>query len=428
MNNPFLPFGFTAKEEIHPIVQNIKERIEYLNGAITKSGIPGHQFAAALALLMEKGRIPASHLQAVAQEDLVQIVKSLLPLVAQEPEPLEFPNVVPLVDCRFVTTSEWEQIRRFSIGGSDSGIIMGKSHYRSERELWLDKMGKYHTLKDPGRDYLFAYGHAVEDFVLEKLAGLLGAKRYPEHRMFRNKECPFLSVNMDGILVLPSGALTVAEAKTAIRWKMEDWNTALPEDYGCQLNHYMGNMNDPRLITADIGCVFGGLPSEWASHHVVKDQAACDAQMEAEIRWWNDYILAEKMPPLSGDPEMDKRAVFLNTDFKVKENKEIDLPFSDLDIIRSINQSKEERKKLRKEISTLKVEEDKIMAEISAMCPDGTTLCACAAENQLTYRIRKKERVREYVEFDQAQGAQVQRALAKQYMPEIIPYGLPKVK
>lgn len=428
MREPYLPFGFTQEEEKDPIVSEIKNRMEWLNSAIDRSGIPGHLFTAALDLYQttvgQKIWVP----DRILTQDLIHIAKSLLPLVAEEPERLEFPNVVDLVDCRFISTPEWERIRRFSIGGSDSGIIMGKSHYRSERELWLDKMGRYRTLKDRSRDYLFAYGHEVEDFVLEKLAALLGAKRVPEHRMFRNKEIPFLTVNMDGILQFPDLSLTVGEAKTAIRWKMEDWKTSIPEDYSCQLNHYMGNMADARLTTANIACVFGALPKDWASYKVQMDPIVCSNQIEAEIRWWHDYIIGNKMPPLSGDTDMDKRAIYLDTQLTIDRGKQVDLPAADLTLVQAILQSREDRKKLSKEANAIKAEEKKALATIAARCPEGTSVCTRAG--RLTYRIRRKERILETVDTSvlSALDMTTLQNIATRQAPDSFAYRIPKVK
>ena len=170
-------------------------------------------------------------------------------------------------------------------------------------------------------------------------------------------------------------------------------------------------MADGRLSTANIGCVFGALPKDWASYQVQKDPVVCSNQIEAEIRWWHDYIIGNKMPPLSGNTDMDKRAIYL-----------------DMPLVQALLQSREDRKKITKEANAIKMEEEKALATIAAKCPDGTSICTKAG--RLTYRIRKRERIRETVDTSvlSALDMTTLQNIATRQAPDSFAYRIPKVR
>ena len=187
-------------------------------------------------------------------------------------------------------------------------------------------------------------------------------------------------------------------------------------------------MADGRLSTANIGCVFGALPKDWASYQVRKDPVVCSNQIEAEIRWWHDYIIGSKMPPLSGDTDMDKRAIYLDTQLNIERGKEVYLPAADLPLVQALLQSREDRKKIMKEANAIKTEEERALATIAAKCPDGTSICTKAG--RLTYRIRKRERILETVDTSvlSALDMTTLQNIATQEAPDSFAYWIPKVK
>ena len=111
---PFCPdFRITALEQ----------RMEYLNEVHDRSGLPGHIFAAAMDLFQSKSSAPKEVFwdevkKSMSMDEVAEVAIALAPQVQNEPERLDFPNAVALFDCRFISTKEWEHLRRYSIGGS----------------------------------------------------------------------------------------------------------------------------------------------------------------------------------------------------------------------------------------------------------------------------------------------------------------------
>ena len=93
------------------------------------------------------------------------------------------PEVV--ADTSGLTEEEWLDYRRGGIGGSDVSIIFGVSNFRTNRDLYYDKVG----IK-PVRDYEDTtwlqkkMGHVLEDLVAEVFAKKTGLEVFEVKKMF----------------------------------------------------------------------------------------------------------------------------------------------------------------------------------------------------------------------------------------------------
>lgn len=199
----FLPFGFVYPDELKidgvhydlacpdPKIEAIRERMEWLNDVIEKCQTPAPVAAAALDLFQSlsscgKKDFWVKIMAAAAPADIAPVVDAIaVKNGVTAAAPLDFPNAIALVDCRFVDTKEWEHLRRYSIGGSDAATILGFCHYHSPRSIYYDKTGvRVNVLdsQDWQRQHILDYGHFVEDHVIDSFAGSVGAKRIEEHR------------------------------------------------------------------------------------------------------------------------------------------------------------------------------------------------------------------------------------------------------
>ncbi len=237
------------------------------------------------------------------------------------PSFVEWPNVTVLYDTAFVTTQDWELLRHFGVGGSDSSVLMGVSHYNSLEGLYLDKIGVPEIFKDPGKQTVFDRGHYMENTVLNNFCTMTGAERIPETRMFQNKRYPWITANLDGIFRMPDGSFAIGEAKTAtdvynvmVEWK----NGNIPAKYITQITQYMGTMDDPRLNNCWIIClpvqdtVIGG---EYVGSEITgkprmvkmeRDREFEEELFEMETDFWKNYIEQNVKPAPSLNAKLDK--------------------------------------------------------------------------------------------------------------------------
>lgn len=407
----YLPFGFQYPDGFayndanpDPAIVAIKHRIDFLNTvhdhAFMPDGspMPGHFFAAAMDLLQKKsskevGTFWDEAENGLSPEELGTIAQSILPLVSDALPLLDFPNAIALFDCRFISTKEWEHVRRYSIGGSEAGTVLGVSHFQSPRSLYYEKKKPVADDHDASTQQIFDYGHCVEDYTIEYVAKLVGAVRYPEYRMFAHKDYPFITCNPDGILLFPDGHFALFEAKTATRWKQDDWKSGIPEYYIPQPRQYLEVLNDPRFTGGYIGCCFGALPSDMKIHSYERDKAAGYAQLMQIVDYWNTYIVPGVLPDFCDDPELNLVAAYQYEQYGLS-GRSVMAPGCESDFEEYFRLDTK-RKAVRKDMNDAKKAEADLMDQIRPYVGDGLTLCR--KEGSVTYKIKVSEYATEAV-------------------------------
>lgn len=399
----YFPFG-VRHDPTHPkaeeAIVRLEKRMQWLNECHAESQLEGHIFAAALYDYAKK--IPVSNvelhhvptvwellMQLFSPQQIAELTRNLAPQFSDTMPRLEFPNAVALVDCRFVTTKEWEFLRRYSIGGSEVAAILGLSHYSSPRQLYYDKKGEIPDVLDIGKEFIFDFGHCVEDYVVEKACSLLGAIHYPEFRMFVHRLYPFISANPDAILMFPDGSLALFEAKTATRHKTDDWYDGIPDYYAPQPQQYLEVLDDPRLEKGYINVVFGGLPCDFKSHIYHRDRDMAAQQVRQICHFWHEYMEKDILPPLLGHAQRDLEAVYCSRFTPIKA-KHYPLPEYTVDDFGLYFDLQESRKIIDDKVKELKAQESDMLAQILLKCPiEEETVCVREDGTGVKYRLRR---------------------------------------
>lgn len=308
----------------------IRQRMEVLEAAkdlCVAALLPVESFAETAADVFKRMQAENGDFDALTPEELRDAVlfeSNLYGKTKPLPQPrMEWPNAETVVDCRFVSTHEWEAIRHLGIGGSDAAVIMGSSHYRTQTELYHDKVGNPNLKREDSNSSVFVRGHFLEDVVVNTFCALTGAKRIPEYRMFRSKEFPCVTANIDAIVEL-NNELFVFEAKTTKEQNFAAWvNNKVPPQYIPQMRQYPAVLNDERIKGTFIGAILthdyeaGDLYmgssydlSEFKRRFMPRDAEAEHDQLEAEADWWETYVENNSVPQYTGD--MEKEIQVLN--------------------------------------------------------------------------------------------------------------------
>lgn len=385
----YFPYGFTYPKGFQyseaapdPVIEKIRLRMEYLNKALSYSSVPDYIFAAALDLFQSHTQYAKDVfwdgiMDRLEPVKLAMIADAISDQVIDAPPRLEFPNAIALFDCRFISTKEWEHIRRYSIGGSEAATVLGLSHYQTRRSLYYEKKAPVPDDRDLGGQHILDYGHYVEDHIVQSIAATIGAVLYPEHRMFAHKDYPFITCNPDGILLFPDGHLALFEAKTAYRMKRDEWKAGIPDYYDPQPRQYLEVLNDPRLVGGYIGVCLGGDPMDRICHSYLRDPAQGAEQIQAVVEYWESYIMPGVLPPLSGDFKLDMEAVYKYDPMNRHDKPTIDtLPATEQDRFEEYFNIQAERKLLSKQISTAKKEEAELETQLRAAIPAEFTVCS----------------------------------------------------
>ena len=463
MSNYF-PFGFVyptgpnipySDATPDPAIETLKARIAYLNHCHDCSSLEGHIFAAALKVLQERSARDVETFWATMQAnfepaEVAEMARAIAHLVADEPPRLEFPNAIALVDCRFVSTLEWQHLRRYSLGGSEAAVVVGKvdengdqidgytqlSKFQTRRGLFYEKQATFVEVPNtPSKEYIFSYGHCVEPYVIQKAAAEVGAKQYPEYRMFAHRDYGFITCNPDGILIFPDGSLCLFEAKTATRHKKDDWANEIPGYYTPQPRQYLEVLDDPRIVGGYIGCCFGSGKYDWVLHRYERDWLLGKKQIEITAKFWTDYIAAGVLPPLSGKAELDMEVVYGYGNAPVIASSMAttvsdDLPADSELLWEEYRTLKEKKKDLEQDLNQAKREESNHKDIIVAQVGEGMTIIR--QPNELSYRVSLKMSPTESVDTTELaklnpQAVTICRAFAQALEEEKLDYGKPKV-
>lgn len=135
---------------------------------------------------------------------------------------------------------EWQEFRKTGIGGSDAAAILGLSPFKSNIEVWEEKVG-FREPEDISDKPQVAYGTEAED-MLVKLFEL----DYPQYLVKQNKRAVyrrgFMFASLDAeLLEYATKAQGFLETKTTeihSAAALQKWDGHIPEYYYAQVLHY----------------------------------------------------------------------------------------------------------------------------------------------------------------------------------------------
>ena len=210
------------------------------------------------------------------------------------------------------TNEEWLEAREKGIGASEAAAVIGRSPWLDNVELWRRKTGRTQA-PDISNNEAVAYGHAAEAPIRELFAldypgyevtygGSFDLVRHPEH--------PFILATLDGRLVdRDTGRRGVLEIKTTniVRsMQKEKWwgpdGPCVPMQYYTQIIHQLLVTGfDFAVLHAQLKYRYGDdIRSERRTYCIERSEVQEDLVylLEAEMDFWNNYVLADREPPL----------------------------------------------------------------------------------------------------------------------------------
>lgn len=295
-------------------VQAVSTRMEKLEEALTISGLDGATFSKYAKILFDC--LP-ERFDRMTSDELAEYVLTVYDGASIEPPRMEWPNAITVVDTAFVREKEWQAIRRLSIGGSEAAVIVGCSPYKTPYGLYMDKCWAMPDKEET--QAVFDRGHFWEPRVIQAFCDATGAKVIPETRMFRSKQYPECTANVDAFVRYPGNRIYVFEAKTTVAANYDAWdNGRIPPAYVPQMRQYPAVMNDDRILGTYIGCIFtvdyekmgryigsDANVGQFMSHFVDRNKLLEENQLASEAEFFKDHVLANEAPAFMGDPKLE---------------------------------------------------------------------------------------------------------------------------
>lgn len=197
--------------------------------------------------------------------------------------------------------SEWLQNRK-KIGGSDAAAVIGMNPYKSNIDLWKEKTGQVIPEDISDKPYV-KYGTEAEGYLRElfKLDYPEYRVEYQENNSFTNEDYPFAQASLDGWLYDQDGRLGILEIKTTniLRGQQkEKWKEQIPENYYCQVLHYMAVLEaDFAILKAQLKYDFkGSIYLQTRHYRIERDEVEEDIAylMEQEDAFWEKVEKKER--------------------------------------------------------------------------------------------------------------------------------------
>lgn len=140
------------------------------------------------------------------------------------------------------SAEEWRKARTSYIGGSDAACILGENPWKTNVDLWEEKLGLKAKDDLTGNPFV-EYGKKAEEHIRE-----LFALDHPElkvgyeaYNMWTNGDYPYAHASLDGWLEDQDGRKGILEIKTATisgAAQKAKWKDGIPQNYYIQLLHY----------------------------------------------------------------------------------------------------------------------------------------------------------------------------------------------
>ena len=216
-------------------------------------------------------------------------------------------------DSGKISLEEWEEDRRYGLGGSDIAALTGDSPFSNSWILFLDKtrMAKQDFSEDWFR---LQYGHATEALVAELFARKFGTIVINETGMFKHPDYDFIRANLDRLAILPTGELVILECKTTNPFAKSVWKDAPPvyyqwqgRQYLCVVNAILKKAGLPMISKVYYSALYGNVETEAVYRKITLDPQLEREMVELEKRFWLEHIVPKKLPAFNGTGKKFKK-------------------------------------------------------------------------------------------------------------------------
>jgi putative phage-type endonuclease len=254
------------------------------------------------------------------------------------------------ISTREMSRTQWLEERTKGIGGSDAGIILGLNKYRTAFELWLEKTGQV-TPQEIDNEAIY-WGNEMENVVAKEFEKRTNKKVRRSNFMYSHADYPFITANLDRIVV---GESAILECKTASAYLAKDWkDDEVPDTYLVQVQHYLGVTGKQKGY---IAVLIGGNNFVWKE--IERDEELIQIIFNAEKHFWEHHVIQGHPPELDGSSAAEQ---YIKEKYdRAEKDKEIILPGDFKEYLSNYEKIKMDEKIIK----TAKAEiENKIKAEL----------------------------------------------------------------
>lgn len=194
---------------------------------------------------------------------------------------------------------KWLAERRKGLGASDAAAVMGLNPFRTPLDVWIDKV-RPDLIKESVNQDLLDFGNDVEP-AIERAYERQTRVALAHHDPVQHPEFPEIRCTPDRI-TLDRRKLVQLKWETRFSDKFGRPGTdEVPDAYLIQCAHEM----------VCVGCEFEDIATMHAGPPLLIFPLHRDRELEKRIidyerGWWNDYVVKQVEPPITGDASWSK--------------------------------------------------------------------------------------------------------------------------
>lgn len=246
--------------------------------------------------------------------------------------------------------SDWHELRKKGIGGSDIGAILGVNKYKSAIDVYLDKVENIKT--DLSNNNLVQWGIKLENVIREEFENR-NNENYEVYIVPYSVKYNQLIANVDGIVKnKKTGKYGVLEIKTANQYTINDWKKGLvPHSYYAQVMHYLA------VTGLDYGIIvvlIGG--NEYKEFYIERNEEEIEMIKLVAKEFWEEHIITKQIPAPDGSDKYSEYQKELLNKYEIFENR--------IEIDEEKEFKIEKIETLNKEIKNLEEVKEKLMQEL----------------------------------------------------------------
>lgn len=209
-------------------------------------------------------------------------------------------NTIQSLPQLAIGSTDWLAYRKTGIGASEVGAVLGVCHWKSQVDVWLEKMGRVPPFDGNAATY---WGTLLEDLVAKEYAKKQGVcvRRF-NYTLRRG----VLICDIDR-LVHSDGKLPAVKDRVVTNRAMDAktsrdrslWSDGIPMSYEAQGLSYMAVL--PTVESFDFACLFLA-ERDLGVYPLVRDDSAIAEILERIEAWWERHIVGQTAPdPMSED-------------------------------------------------------------------------------------------------------------------------------
>ncbi len=245
-------------------------------------------------------------------------------------DPLNYKGPKVICDAATLKHDQWQAMRADSIGSSAISQVFGESPYPgcTNIDLYFEKTGMAPVIPDDAteaqkRKLMFLWGHLMESFLQELVQDLYpGAKLFIDTNIYANPKYPFLTGNLDAMMLMPDGRWIHVEFKTTNEFGDAAYDgDSIPPHYRRQLiqcQNIMGVWESKLFVLLSRDKVL--------ERDYIRDLDAEMETIEGGVDFWVGNVMANIQPPLLGPAEHIINALRRYSGYGNPKAPEITLP------------------------------------------------------------------------------------------------------